>query len=162
MRSHASLVSVSNVVRFAITLIVAATTWSGAISCAGNGTDRAAMGTTAGPISDYNSLVSHLREAGLRVEPAGEIQQPFFTPKAHVLRINSEEAQVYEFAGEQQAASEAARVAANGSIGGSMPMWIAPPHFFRKGRLIVIYLGSDDSTLLKIRGLLGSEFAGNR
>lgn len=132
-------------------------------ACAANGTDR----VTAPPASietglDYSSLVARLREGGLRVEPAGEIQQSFFTPRARVIRINDEEAQVYEYAGEQSAASEASRVSPNGSIGGSMPMWIAPPHFFRKGRVIVLYLGSDSDTLGKVREVLGPELAGTK
>lgn len=124
--------------------------------------DGAAASTTSGPVRDYRSLVAHLRESGLRVEAAGEVEQPFFTPKAKVLRIgDSGEAQVYEYATEEQAAAEAARVNSNGSIGTSMPMWIAPPHFFRKRSLIVLYLGSDENTLLTLRGVLGNQFAGS-
>ena len=113
-------------------------------------------------VRDYDSLVAHLRESGLRVVPAGEVRQPFFTPTAKVIRIgDSGEAQIYEFATEEKAAAEAARVNADGSIGTSMPMWIAPPHFFRKRSVIVLYLGSDENTLLTLRGLLGSQFAGS-
>lgn len=43
-----------------------------------------------------------------------------------------------------------------------MPRWIAPPHFFRRRNLIVLYLGSDETTLLKLRGMLGDEFVGQR
>ena len=113
-------------------------------------------------VHDYGSLVSHLKESGLLVEAGGEVEQPFFTPKAKVIRIgDSGEAQIYEYATEEQAASEAAKVNANGSIGTSMPMWIAPPHFFRKRSLIVLYLGSDDYTLLALRGALGNQYAGS-
>jgi len=112
-------------------------------------------------VRDSKSLVAHLRQAGLRVESAGQIEQPFFTAKAKVLRIgDSGEAQVYEYASEERAAAEAARVNADGSIGTSMPMWIAPPHFFRKGSLIVLYLGSDERTLSTLQRLLGAQFAG--
>ena len=117
---------------------------------------------TSGPVRDYASLVEHLQDAGLRVEAAGEVQQPFFTPRARVIRVgDTGEAQVYEYASEQQAAAEASRVNPDGSIGTSMPMWIAPPHFFRKRSLIVLYLGSDDRTLVPLRGLLGQQFAGS-
>lgn len=118
---------------------------------------------TASGSMTYGNLVQHLRSSGLRVESLGEVEQPFFTPKARVIRIGTAgEAQVYEYATEEQAAAEAAKVNADGSIGGSMPMWIAPPHFFRRRNLIVLYLGSDENTLLNLRGLLGTEFAGQR
>lgn len=112
---------------------------------------------------NYQSLVEHLRSAGLNVEPAGEIEQPFFTPKARVIRIGTTgEAQVYEYATEDQAAADAAKVKSDGSIGGSMPHWIARPHFFRRANLVVLYLGSDENTLASLRSFLGNEFAGQR
>ena len=111
----------------------------------------------------YEELVQHLRSSGLKVESLGEVEQPFFTQKARVIRIGTTgEAQVYEYATEEQAAAEAAKVSSDGSIGGSMPMWIAPPHFFRRRNLLVLYLGSDETTLLNLRGFLGNEFAGRR
>lgn len=87
----------------------------------------------SGPVRDYASLVEHLQDVGLLIEPAGEVQQPFFTPRARVIRVgDTGEAQVYEYASEQQAAAEASRVNPDGSIGTSMPMWIAP--LFASGR----------------------------
>lgn len=109
----------------------------------------------------YESLVSTLRQKGLRVEPLGPIDQSFFTPAARVIRIGETgEAQVYEYANVQAAESDARRVNADGSIGSSMPMWIAPPHFFRKENLLVLYLGTDEKTLSALREMLGAQFAG--
>lgn len=113
--------------------------------------------------TSYQSLVAHLQSSGLNVESAGEIEQPFFTPKARVIRIgNTGEAQVYEYATDEQAAADAAKVQSDGSIDGSMPRWIAPSHFFRRGTVLVLYLGSDETTLRTLRGFLGNEFAGQR
>ena len=38
--------------------------------------------------------------------------------------------------------------------------WIAPPHFFRKERVIVLYLGTDAKVLAVLTELLGAQFAG--
>ena len=120
------------------------------------------IGASEGP-RDYRTLVAQLRQAGLAVESAGPIEQTFFTPQANVIRIGDlGEAQVYEYPTATQAEAEAASVNANGSIGTSMPMWIAPPHFFRSGSLLVLYLGSDERTLSTLRRLLGEPFAGGR
>lgn len=109
----------------------------------------------------YESLVSTLRQKGLQVEALGPIDQSFFTPGARVIRIGETgEAQVYEYANAQAAETEARRVNADGSIGTSMPMWIAPPHFFRKENLIVLYLGADEKTLTALREMFGARFAG--
>lgn len=116
---------------------------------------------SGGAVTSYAFLVEHLRASGIAVEAAGNVTQPFFTPPARVIRLGTRgEAQVYEYSTEEQAAAEAARVKPDGSVGTSMPMWIAPPHFFRARNLIVLYLGSDDKTLLNLRGVLGAEFAG--
>ena len=132
------------------------------LACARVQTPTRPAENEAGLVRDHISLFKHLQEAGFRVEAAGEVQQPFFTPRARVIRIgDTGEVQVYEYATKHQAAADASRVNRDGSIGTSMPMWIGPPHFFRKGSLIVVYLGSDDRTLLALRGLLGEQFAGS-
>lgn len=141
---------------FAIFVLLTAQT------CAPGRTAQETSGDSSARMS-YQSLVEHLRSSGLKVESAGEIEQPFFTPKARVIRIGTTgEAQVYEYATEEQATSDAAKVKPDGSIGTSMPRWIAPPHFFRRGTLLVLYLGSDESTLQSLRSFLGNEFAGQR
>lgn len=38
--------------------------------------------------------------------------------------------------------------------------WIALPHLFRSGRVIVLYVGGDAETLLALRAVLGEQFAG--
>lgn len=141
---------------FAILILLTAQT------CDSSRTPQATSGNSSAGMS-YQALVDHLRSSGFKVESAGEIEQPFFTPKARVIRIGTTgEAQVYEYASDQAAEADAAKVSSDGSIGGSMPHWIAPPHFFRRRNLLVLYLGSDENTLLQLRGFLGNEFAGQR
>lgn len=109
----------------------------------------------------YDSLVAALRGKSLSIAPLGPIEQSFFSRGARVIRIGeSGEAQVYEYQNAQLAASDAKRVKPDGSIGTSMPMWIAPPHFFSSGKLIVLYLGTDGKTLAALGEALGPQFAG--
>ena len=42
----------------------------------------------------------------------------------------------------------------------TMISWIAPPHFYQVGRLIVFYIGSDQPTLDLLTAVLGPQFAG--
>lgn len=114
-----------------------------------------------GAVRDYSSLVEHLRSSGLRVKEAGEIAQPFFTPKARVVTVEGDDLQIFHYGDENTAATEAGSVApGGGSAGTHMMSWIAPPHFFRKGSLTVVYLGSNEKVLQALRGLLGQQFAG--
>ena len=108
-----------------------------------------------------SDLVRELRSSGLTVEGAGEIRQPFFSPKARVFRLNGSDLQVYEYADAAAAEREAATVAPEGgSIGTSMVAWLATPHFFRKDRVIAIYIGSDQQVVAHLGKIMGEQFAG--
>jgi hypothetical protein len=39
-------------------------------------------------------------------------------------------------------------------------MWIAPPHFFKSGRLIVLYIGEAPAVLEALADTLGPQFPG--
>ena len=115
---------------------------------------------TAG-ISDLDSLVAALEAEGLAPEVVDTLSQPFFDVDAIIVTITTGEMQVYEFADEQAAQDAAALVEPEGySIGTSMVNWIATPHFYRSGAMIVIYLGFDDATAATLSSLLGEQFAG--
>lgn len=107
-----------------------------------------------------SSLVASLRGAGLTLEDAGMVEQPFFTVPAHVYTVEGD-LQIYEFRSAADAESAAAQVAPNGmTIGTSQVSWMAAPHFFRKDRLVVNYLGSSPKVLTELQRILGAQFAG--
>lgn len=87
-------------------------------------------------------LASQLQAAGLKVERKGSVRQPFFTVPARVLAIGADEIEVFEFASAQDAEKAAATVNPDGgTIGTSAMHWMAPPHFHRRDRTILIHLG---------------------
>ena len=114
-----------------------------------------------GPVRDYVSLIDNLRAAGATVEPVGEVSQPFFSVPGYVIEVNGEQVQVFEYADEAAANAEAATVSPDGStVGRTFVGWVAPPHFFTKGRIIVLYAGSNQATLELLQRVLGPQFAG--
>jgi len=55
----------------------------------------------------------------------------------------------------------ARRVSRDGSaIGTAKPHWIGTPHFYRQGRLLVLYLGDEKRIIQASEGVLGRQFAG--
>ena len=116
--------------------------------------------TTANQIISAASLVRDLRAGGFEIRLVDTVQQPFFTPKAEIYRVNGDDVQLYEYSDASSAEAEAARVSQNGAIGGSMPLWIAPPHFYRNGSLVAIYLGSNPRVMQALTRALGPQFAG--
>jgi len=116
----------------------------------------------ARPVKELSSLIKNLRAKGATVVLTNEkVAQPFFFVAARIINVNGESVQVFEYAQASAAAVEANRISPNGNtIGTSKPSWMATPHFFKSRKLILLYLG-DNQTLLRIlQGTLGNQFAG--
>lgn len=114
-----------------------------------------------GSVTDYVSLFDNLRAAGAAVEPAGDISQPFFSVKGNVITVNGGDVQVFEYTDAAAADTEAALVSPDGSsIGTTMVSWVAAPHFYKTGKLIVLYVGDNTAVINVLEAVLGSQFAG--
>lgn len=75
--------------------------------------------------------------------------------------MNGADVQVFEYENEEAMESEASQVAPDGgSIGTTMVTWVETPHFYKAGRIIVLYVGSDESVLDLLEQVLGQQFAG--
>ena len=110
---------------------------------------------------DLDTLVNRLEAAGATVEMTGTVSQPFFTPEGQVITVNGQDVQLFEYENEADAKAEADLVSPDGgSVGTSMMSWIATPHFYNNGQLIVLYVGDHNDTIELLDGVLGSQFAG--
>ncbi len=113
------------------------------------------------PVIDLTGLVDYLQAAGASVEMAGTVSQPFFTPEGQVITVNGQDVQVFEYQSESEAKAEANLVSPDGSsVGTSMMSWIATPHFYQSGKLIVLYVGDHIDTIELLDGVLGPQIAG--
>lgn len=102
-----------------------------------------------------------MRRSGLSAQPAGQVRQPFFSVPARLIAIDADQVQVLEYADERSARADAARISPDGgTVGNSHVDWIAPPHFYRTGRLLVLYVGNRTDVKTALEGLLGPQFAG--
>ncbi len=114
-----------------------------------------------GPVTDYTSLVDNLRATGASVNPVGEVQQPFFSVKGLVIKVNDNDVQVFEYSDATAAENEAKSISPDGSsVGTSMPFWVAPPHFYKVEKLIILYVGENEDTIGILESVLGPQFAG--
>lgn len=119
------------------------------------------VGSHGGPVKDLVSLVDTLRGAGLAVQPTEAVNQPFFSVPGQALAVNGQNVQVFEYADAAAAQRDARKVAPDGgSVGASMVNWMAPPHFYQKGRVIVLSVGDDAAVKNGLASALGPQFAG--
>ena len=119
---------------------------------------------------DTASVVNSLRAAGATVteQPADTGDFVFHGSKHHLL-VNGQNVWVYEYATPALAELDASHISPDGStvhtgigpFGAALNVdWVAAPHFYKVGRVIVEYFGSDAETLRLLRQVCGSPFAG--
>ena len=112
-------------------------------------------------VVDQADLVTTLQASGATVETGEPVNQAFFSPQGSILKVNAADVQVFEYESVEAMQAEASQVAPDGgSIGTSMVTWMDTPHFYKAGRLIVLYVGSDASLLSLLENALGPQFAG--
>ena len=114
-----------------------------------------------GPVTDYVSLIDNLRAEGATVESVGEIEQAFFSVAGQSINVNGANVQVFEYADATATGADAALVAPDGgSIGTTMVTWVAAPHFYKTGMIIVLYVGTDTAITDLLEKVIGPQFAG--
>lgn len=140
-------------------------------SCAANSANTAIVTSPAVPtepvatesatVEDKASLIAALQASGATVEMGDPVSQPFFTPEGSILKVNGSDVQVFEYESTEAMENEASQVSSDGgSIGTSMVTWMDTPHFYKAGKIIVLYVGSDAAVLELLEGALGPQFAG--
>jgi hypothetical protein len=124
---------------------------------------------TASPIAPETSLsaatlTQALRDAGATVSVAETEPQdsfPFFSVQSRRTVVNGEDVHVFEYSSSEKAASDQAKVSKSGTpVGTTQITWIAPPRFYQKGRIIVLYVGNSDDVSRRLETVLGRPFAG--
>jgi hypothetical protein len=119
---------------------------------------------------DMASVVESLRAAGALVtEQPSSGGFSFLHGSPHHLLVNGQEVWMYEYPAPAVAEVDASGISMDGStyhsgIGpfGSATVvdFIAPPHYYKSGRVIALYVGRDTGTLGLLGQVFGPPFAG--
>jgi hypothetical protein len=118
----------------------------------------------------YADLLAALRAQGAAVQEHGTASALTFQGAGHGLLVNGADVAAYAYGTALAAQYDSSRVSSDGATfrGGVGPFggravtidWIAPPHHFRRGRVIVSYIGDDSAITTLLTGILGPQFAG--
>ncbi len=129
------------------------------------------FGWTSLTAPDTASVVRSLRAAGATVteQPSSGGFSSLHGSPNHLL-VNGQDVWMYEYPAPAVAEVDASGISADGStfktnLGpfGSAAVtvdYIAPPHFYKTGRVIALYVGRDAETLRLLRQVFGLPFAG--
>ena len=124
-------------------------------------TDAPNVATEPVIVEDQASLVAALEASAATVETGEPVTQVFFSPEGSIIKVNGADVQVFEYESAEAMENEASQVAPDGgSIGTTMVTWVDTPHFYKTGRIIVLYIGSDETILNLLESVLGPQFAG--
>ncbi len=116
------------------------------------------------PVNDYNSFVKRLKHEEFKVKYLGNTKMFF---RINGWRIDADGAllNVWEFEDIISTDNEAKYVNPQG-FGMDRPefgirvRWASTPHFFKRGKIIVLYVGTDKKILALLNSMLGEQFAG--
>lgn len=86
---------------------------------------------------------------------------PGFSVAGKVMSRDGELIVVYEYGSDDAAATDAAKVSVDGrTVDGNAMAWGGPVHFFRHGRVVVVYVGTHAGLLAKLSADASGQFAG--
>jgi len=112
-------------------------------------------------VADYADLIERLRAAGGRVSKGGKVEQPFFSVAGKIVKVYAEDVQIFQYPHAATMEAQAARISADGStVGTAKPFWVDAPHFYKSGKLLVLYVGGNARVLQVLESILGKQFAG--
>jgi hypothetical protein len=78
-----------------------------------------------------------------------------------MIRVHGEDVQVFQYANAAAADAEAAPISRDGrAVGTRRIQWIGSPHFFKREKLLVLYVGENAKVLGSLEAVLGRQFAG--
>lgn len=132
------------------------------LSACGGGPAASASNASPEPakVQDQESLVTALEEAGATVEIGEPLSQPFLSVEGNIIKVNGADVQVFEYESVDEMELESSQIAPDGSSNATTVItWIDTPHFYRSGRLIALYVGSDEAILSILENALGAPFA---
>jgi hypothetical protein len=112
-------------------------------------------------VEDFDNLIKAFEITGASIKIGDSISQPFFSVEALMVSLDGVDIQVFEYPNDGAVEADVTAISPDGSsVGTTMPFWVASPHFFKSGRLIVLYIGSDPDILATLESILGPQIAG--
>ena len=135
----------------------------GSATCGGDFSEekQAHEQSLASPVTDRASLISELRAAGANVEVVGEVDQPFLSVSGTMIKLQGEDVQVFQYSSAAEMEGQAAPISRDGTAVGTRKIhWIGSPHFFKQGRVLVLYVGTNQKVEKTLEAVLGQQFAG--
>lgn len=78
-----------------------------------------------------------------------------------MVKVRGEDVQVFQYSNIAAATAQADLVSPDGGTVGTTKLhWVGLPHFYKQGKLLVLYVGDNGNVLKALEAVLGRQFAG--
>ena len=115
-------------------------------------------------VMTYASFLSLLNEDGLSFEEenGASREKSILSVVSNVLRFDKGQfIEVFEYTSSQEMEEDSKHIDDNGSaVKGAEIDWAYAPHWFKKDRVLILFIGKDESILAVLNKSVGDEFAG--
>lgn len=110
---------------------------------------------------DYDMFMRLIKDMHYQIEELAPDTMPLFPVSGLPLEINGETAIVYEFKTNAEAEYQTSNIEGDGyHVGKAWVSWMDTPHFYQRGRLIVIYVGNTGLILDDLKNIMGKQVYG--
>jgi len=110
-------------------------------------------------IQNTKELISSLQKAGYKIKTIQFVGDGILSGDLTTIDIDGDTIGIYEYKNNQEM-EEQAKTIHGSRIGNSFYDFIATPHFYKNGNIIVSYIGINTKTIKKIEKLMGKQFEG--
>lgn len=116
-------------------------------------------------VQDTATLLTQLQAAHVSISQGGQVRETFLSVTGTTLIANGERVEVFEYATAAAANADAARIDPEACMvstdKGTINLeWKDSPHFFKGGRVIVLYVGTTPQMRQLFTQMFGPQFAG--
>jgi hypothetical protein len=120
--------------------------------------------TTPDQIGSVDQLVGTFLARDFSVSRVGEMSPKtngYFTVPSQEILVNGARVKAFEYSTSARADSDASLVSLEGQPNPRAVIdWIGPPHFYKRERLIVVYIGCATAVIQALQDYLGPPVAG--
>jgi hypothetical protein len=87
-------------------------------------------------------------------------KDPFFSVIPKGLDVNGEYIVIFEYPTKEEMEREASNIREDGNMKNASISYTSVPHFFKKGNIIVRYVGENQEIIKSLEQVMGRQFAG--
>jgi|SRR3989344_7810231 len=110
---------------------------------------------------NYQTFFNKLAKYDSNIMVENDTREIFFKVPAKVIKIGEDKIQVYEYPSAEEMEKEASRISSEGyQVKNVIINWINPPHFYKKDKTLILYLGENRSIMGNLEKIVGKEFIG--